>query len=399
MPSYHSEEQTLARLHAAGGLTQLPVPGAAEIAHSNQLIDFLIAEIEQHAGVISFRDYMNHVLYRPDLGYYSAGLAKFGIDGDFVTAPEISDLFGRTLARQCESIFEQGCVRQILEFGAGSGRMCEQILLALAEPCQYRILELSADLRGRQQDYLQARLPGELFDRIDWLEALPTEFDGIVLGNEVLDAMPVHLVCKDRDWFELGVGFDGRRFCWRRYADDSEVVSSIQSIESSHQVLPEGYTSEINLNYHPWLAGLRDACNQVIVLMIDYGYPQEQYYHPERAGGTLVCHYHHRVHYDPLIYPGLQDVTASVDFDAFADAALLCGFDICGLTTQARFLLANGLLEEAGCAELEMDTKSQLELAQQIKTLSLPGEMGDRFKVIGLQKNLDIEIGAFCSRR
>jgi len=397
--SYHSEEQTLARLHATGGLTQLPVPGAAEIAHSNQLIDFLIAEIEQHAGVISFRDYMSHVLYRPDLGYYSAGLAKFGIDGDFVTAPEISDLFGRTLARQCESIFEQGCARQILEFGAGSGRMCEQILLALAEPCQYRILELSADLRGRQQDYLQARLPGELFDRIDWLEALPTEFDGIVLGNEVLDAMPVHLLRKDRDWFELGVGFDGRRFCWRRYADGSEAVSTMQLIESSREILADGYTSEINLNYHPWLAGLRDACNQVIVLMIDYGYPQEQYYHPERAGGTLVCHYHHRVHYDPLIYPGLQDVTASVDFDAFADAALLCGFDICGLTTQARFLLANGLLEEAACAELEMNTKSQLELAQQIKTLSLPGEMGDRFKVIGLQKNLDIEIGAFCSRR
>jgi len=390
MSSYHSEEQTLAHL---------PVPSAAEIAHSKHLVDFLIAEIEQQAGVISFRDYMNHVLYRPELGYYSAGLTKFGIDGDFVTASEISVLFGRTLARQCESIFEQGCVRQILEFGAGSGRMCEQILLALAEPCLYRILELSADLRSRQQDYLQARLPVELFDRIDWLEGLPTDFNGIVLGNEVLDAMPVNLVCKDGDWFELGVGFDGQRFCWRRYTDDSEAVSAIQLIESSHLVLPEGYTSEINLNYRPWLAGLQGSCNQVVVLLIDYGYLQEQYYHPERAGGTLVCHYHHRVHYDPLIYPGLQDVTASVDFDALADAALLCGFDICGLSTQAQFLLANGLLEEAGCAELEMNTKSQLELAQQIKTLSLPDEMGDRFKVIGLQKNLDIEISAFNNRR
>jgi len=311
MSSYHSEEQTLAHL---------PVPSAAEIAHSKHLVDFLIAEIEQQTGVISFRDYMNHVLYRPELGYYSAGLTKFGIDGDFVTAPEISALFGRTLARQCESIFEQGCVRQILEFGAGSGRMCEQILLALAEPCLYRILELSADLRSRQQDYLQARLPVELFDRIDWLEELPTDFNGIVLGNEVLDAMPVHLVCKDRAWFELGVGFDGRRFCWRRYADDSKSISAIQSIESSHEILADGYTTEINLNYRPWLAGLRDSCNQAVVLMIDYGYLQEQYYHPERAGGTLVCHYHHRVHYDPLIYPGLQDVTASVDFDALADA-------------------------------------------------------------------------------
>jgi len=388
--SYHSEEQTLAHL---------PVPSAAEIAHSKHLVDFLIAEIDRHGGVLSFRDYMNHVLYRPELGYYSAGLAKFGADGDFVTAPEISDLFGRTLARQCESIFEQGCVRQILEFGAGSGRLCEQLLLALVEPCQYRILELSADLRARQQDYLQARLPAELFDRIDWLEALPTDFNGIVLGNEVLDAMPVHLVCKNQAWFELGVGLDGQRFCWRRYADDSEAISAIQLIESSHEVLADGYTSEINLNYRPWLAGLRDSCNQVVVLMIDYGYLQEQYYHPERAGGTLVCHYHHRAHYDPLVYPGLQDVTASVDFDALADAALLSDFDICGLSTQAQFLLANGLLEEAGCAELEANTKSQLELAQQIKTLTLPGEMGDRFKVIGLQKNLDIEIGAFCGRR
>jgi SAM-dependent MidA family methyltransferase len=388
--SYHSEGQTLA---------QLPTPGADEIAHSKLLIDCLVAEIEQHAGVISFRDYMDRVLYAPGLGYYSAGLTKFGIDGDFITAPEISDLFGRTLARQCESIFEAGCERRILEFGAGSGRLCEQVLLALDEPCQYLILELSADLRRRQQDYLEEKLPRDLFERINWLETLPSGFDGIVLGNEVLDAMPVNLVRKDQAWFELGVGFDGSRFCWRRYADDGEAVSAIQLIESNHEILPEGYTSEINLNFQPWLAGLRDACNQAVVLMIDYGYLQAQYYHPQRSAGTLACHYHHRLHYDPLIYPGLQDVTASVDFDAFADAALLNNFNICGLATQGQFLLTNGLLEEAGCTEPGTNSMADLELAQQIKTLTLPGEMGDRFKVIGLQKNMNIEIDTFNTRR
>jgi SAM-dependent MidA family methyltransferase len=388
-PSYHSEGQALA---------QLPEPGADEIAHSKLLIDFLIAEIEQHAGVISFRDYMDRVLYAPGLGYYSAGLSKFGIDGDFITAPDISDLFGRTLARQCESIFKQDCERQILEFGAGNGRLCKQVLLALTEPCQYQILEISADLRSRQQDYLEASLPRVLFDCINWLEVLPTDFDGIVLGNEVLDAMPVNLVYKDQDWFEMGVGFDGQRFYWRRYADSSAAVSSIQLIESEQQILPSGYTTEVNLNYQPWLAGLWSSCNRTVVLMIDYGYLQAQYYHPERTAGTLVCHYHHRVHYEPLVYPGLQDITASVDFDALAEAAENCHFEICGLSAQAQFLLANGLLEEAGYAELDTASQAHLSLAQQVKTLTLPGEMGDRFKVIGLQKNMDIEIRAFNTR-
>jgi SAM-dependent MidA family methyltransferase len=387
--SYHPEEQTLA---------QLPVPSADEIRHSNRLIDFLVSEMDANAGQISFRDFMDRVLYQPGLGYYSAGLTRFGADGDFVTAPEISALFGWTLARQCEAIFNQGCAPNLLEFGAGSGRLCEQLLTALDEPRDYSILELSADLRQRQQEYLQSSLPIEVFERITWLDELPTDFNGIVLGNEVLDAMPINLVSKDQHWYELGVKFDGKRFRWCRFADDGEAVSAILRIESTLGMFPADYTTEVNLNYRPWLNALRHCCDRAVVLMIDYGYEQAQYYHPERSGGTLICHYHHRSHSDPLIYPGLQDITAWVDFDAFADAATDCDFGICGLSTQGRFLLSSGLLEVAGRAQHGSDSISQLQLAQQIKTLTLPGEMGERFKVIGLQKNLDIDIVGFAAR-
>ncbi len=390
MSSYHSEKQTLA---------QLPRPAADEIAHSNRLVEFLIAEMEQHGGIISFRDYMRTVLYQPGLGYYSAGLSKFGAGGDFVTAPEISALFGSTLARQCELIFEQGAARNILEFGAGSGRLCQQILTRLSQPCTYSIIELSADLRLRQQENLQSCLPGEAFQRVHWLDQLPAEFSGVVLGNEVLDAMPVHLVSKDQQWFELGVGFDGTNFIWSRVADDGDAVSAIGKIEATRGLMPAGYTTEVNLNFRPWLNALRECCEQAVILMIDYGYEQADYYRPERCSGTLICHYHHRSHTDPLVYPGLQDITASVDFDAFADAAIDCGFEIFGFSTQGQFLLAGGLLEEAESALADSDTKSRLGFAQQIKTLTLPTEMGERFKVIGIHRNIDIDIPALASGR
>ena len=389
MSSYHSEEQTLA---------QLPAPSADEIAHSKRLVEFLVAEIEANGRIISFRDFMDRVLYAPGLGYYSAGLSKFGAEGDFVTAPEISPLFGQTLARQCELIFNQGCARNILEFGAGSGRLCEQLLSSFNEACDYSILELSADLRSRQQSYLQSCLPLEVFHRVVWLNELPVQFNGIVLGNEVLDAMPVNLMKKDRDWYEIGVEFDGKRFNWCHLATDNEAVATMRVIEATHGLLPVGYTTEINMNYRPWLNALQDCCDQVVVLMIDYGYEQADYYHPARNNGTLICHYHHRVHNDPLVYPGLQDVTASVDFDAFADAAIDCAFELCGLSTQAQFLLSSGLLEVAQGAGENNDTMGRLRLAQQIKTLTLPNEMGERFKVIGLRKNLDIDIAGFAMR-
>jgi SAM-dependent MidA family methyltransferase len=389
MSSYHSQEQTLA---------QLPEPSALEIGHSRELIELIVGEIEQRS-VLPFSEYMNRVLYQPGLGYYSAGSIKFGASGDFITAPEISTLFGHCLARQCESIFDQDCTRQLLEFGAGSGRLCAQILSSLDEPVRYNILEISADLKTRQQKYLHDNLSQGVFEQIVWLDQLPQNFDGIILGNEVLDAMPVSVVLKDKEWQELGVGYDGERLVWLRLAGNSDAVSAIQQIETDVGLLPDGYCTEVNLNFKPWLEALQACCHQAVILMIDYGYEQAQYYHPERTSGTLNCFYRHRSHPDPFVYPGLQDITAFVDFDAFADAAIATNFSICGLTSQRQFLLHNGLLEAAQEAAEGCDTQAQIELSQQIKTLTLPGEMGEKFRVIGLQKNLDIEIPALTGGR
>ncbi|MFT4608345.1 MAG: SAM-dependent MidA family methyltransferase [Gammaproteobacteria bacterium] len=409
MSSYHSQEQTLA---------QLPEPSALEIKHSSELIELIVSEIERQ-GVISFHDYMNRVLYEPGLGYYSAGTTKFGAAGDFITAPELSPLFGRCLAQQFESIFSQGCARQLLEFGAGSGRLCEQILSSLTEATPYSIVEVSADLKARQQQYLQDKLSPTVFKNIKWLDALPENFEGIMFGNEVLDAMPVNVVLKDGQWQELGVGFEEGRFVWMPYVNRNDIssndlaqidaIKTIQKIEADlikagFGAFPEGYCTEINLNYRPWLEALHSSCHQAVILMIDYGYEQAQYYHPDRSSGTLTCYYRHRTHPDPFVYPGLQDITAFVDFDAFAGAAIDAGFTVRGLTNQRQFLLQNGLLEAAQELSEVGDTQVQIEVAQQVKTLILPGEMGDKFLVVGLQKNdlqngLSIEIPALTSER
>lgn len=390
MPSYHPQSETLA---------QLPQPSSAEVQHSGRLIELIISQIEQNDGMIAFSEYMHHLLYQPGLGYYSAGLNKFGKTGDFVTSPEISPLFGRTLANQCQQLFDQGCQPRILEFGAGSGKLCEQIMSKLEKPGSYYILELSADLRDRQQEYLRQSLAFEMFDRISWLDRLPRDFSGIVIGNEVLDAMLVNRLQKRENWVDLGVGFDGERFCWKDYSHSGEAIRAIEHIEQQFGPYADGYTTEVNLNYLPWLKSLGESTHQVVLLLIDYGYQQAEYYHPQRSQGTLLCHYHHRAHDDVFILPGLQDVTASVDFDAVADAALAAGFDVAGLVSQSQFLLGNGLLDEVGYNDSSGDTLAQLDVAQQIKALTLPDEMGEKFKVIGLAKNLEIELPVFQTKR
>lgn len=367
--------------------------------HSGRLIELIADAINQNDGIMPFNDFMQRLLYQPGLGYYSAGLSKFGKAGDFVTAPEISPLFGRSLGTQCQQLIDRGCKPCILEFGAGSGKLCEQVVGKLNDLESYYILELSADLRARQQAYLKQQLDNDIYQRISWLDYLPEAFNGIVLANEVLDAMPVHRLQKKEKWIELGVGFDGEKFCWQDYANDSDAIRAIEIIEQQFGPYASGYTTEVNLNYSPWLKALGEAAQQVAVLLIDYGYEQSQYYHPQRTQGTMLCHYHHRAHDDVFILPGLQDVTAWVDFDAVAVAALANGFDIAGLVTQSQFLLANGLLDEVELNHSAADTLAQLDIAQQIKTLTLPGEMGEKFKVIGLTKNIDIEMTAFQGRR
>ena len=390
MPSYHPQQQTPA---------QLPQPSAAEVQHSGRLIEWVVDAIHQNGGMIRFSDYMNHLLYAPGMGYYSAGLSKFGKTGDFVTSPEISPLFGWTLGNQCAQLFAQGCARQVLEFGAGSGKLCEQILTRLGNLQHYFILELSADLRMRQQTYLQQKLAHDVVERISWLERLPDNFNGIILANEVLDAMPVHRLRKQQHWYELGVSFDDEKFHWCDYSNAGEAVQVIEKIEQQLGPYADGYTTEVNLNYLPWLKSLNESTDQVVILLIDYGYEQSQYYHPARMQGTLLCHYHHHAHDNALILPGLQDITASVDFDALAEAALVNGFEVVGLVNQAPFLFNNGLLEAVACNHKSGDTLAQLDIARQVKTLTLPGEMGERFKVMGLTKHLNVELSGFNNRQ
>ncbi len=372
---------------------ELPQPSNDQMEHSIQLIEKIIQHIDQSGGVISFQEYMQHCLYEPGLGYYSAGSTKFGAAGDFVTAPEISSLFGQCLANQAIQLFDQGLQQQILEFGAGTGKLCADIVRQLnALSCEwssYHILETSADLQQRQQQYLQQHLSPDDLSKIHWLSQLPENFNGLLLGNEVLDAMPVNVVVKDQQWIELGVGFAEQRFQWLEYSRDSEAVSAIVSIDQQ-DLLPQNYCTEINLNYAPWCRSVMQSCQQAVMLLIDYGYPREQYYHDARTTGTLMCFYQHRAHPDPFIFPGLQDITAFVDFDAFADAATESGFKLMGMTTQAKFLMSNGLLDLL--ADSLPDELEQLALAQQVKTLTLPGEMGDKFKVVGLQTGLNLHI-------
>lgn len=362
--------------------TELPQPSADQTQHSIRLIEAILNHMEQAGGVISFQEYMQHCLYAPGLGYYTAGATKFGEAGDFVTAPELTPLFGQVLGNYAAACFKDGTNRHILEFGAGSGKMCVDIIDRLGQLNQhwdaYFILEPSPDLQQRQQQYLASHLSPTMMQRIHWLQALPDAYEGLVLGNEVLDAMPVNVVLKEGGWIELGVGFDGKKFVWREFSRDSESVRAIQKIDTQSQ-LPEQYCTEVNLNYLPWCQALARHCQQVRVLLIDYGYSQAQYYHSARATGTLICFYQHRSHPDPFIYPGLQDITAFVDFDAFAEAAIASGFKLDQLSSQADFLMRYGLLE---LAEGIGDEIEMLQLAQQIKTLTLPGEMGDKFKVV-----------------
>ena len=373
---------------------ELPEPDPDSIASSSRLVARIVERIAQHDdAAIRFDEYMQMALYEPGLGYYSSAV-EFGKGGDFVTAPQISPLFADCLANQIEALIDQGCEPRILEFGAGNGHLCAQLLRAAPALESYHVLDLSAELKQRQQNHLQQQLNSELIHKVGWLERLPEGFDGIVLANEVFDAMPVRLVEKQDGWIERGISFDGERFDWCAMVPDEALLTRLKALETRHGDLPRGYRSEVNMNFEPWMQAMAESCNRAVMLAIDYGYEQANYYHPQRDQGTLICHYRHRVHDNPLIFPGLQDITAFVDFDALADAAEASGFEPIGLVTQAEFLLANGLLEAAERHYEGADSNTRIAIAQQVKTLSLPQEMGEKFKVLALQLNMPMEIPA-----
>jgi len=379
----------------------LPQPTDIEKQHSAKLVELIAQRIEQAGGWISFADYMQLALYAPGLGYYSAGLHKFGEAGDFITAPEIGSLFARSLARPVSQLLADIPVASLLEFGAGSGQLAADLLAELNSlgqlPERYLIVELSAELRQRQQQTLQQQVP-ELLHCVHWLDQLPdTAQNLIVIANEVLDAMPVtRFSIKDGKVYEQGVSLnEGELKLQSRLADASlqQQVEALQ-IETAPGV---EYQSEINRAIAPWLESVAACIEQGAIYLIDYGYTRSEYYCAERHMGTFIGYYRHRALDAPLWYPGLQDLTAFVNFTAVAEAALQAGLDVDGFTSQGNFLLDCGLTDVVQATDTASET-GQLQLSQQMKTLSLPGEMGERFKVIGLSKGLKQNVPGFSLR-
>jgi len=353
------------------------------------------ASIEAQGGWLAFDDYLRLVLYAPGIGYYSAGSVKFGPSGDFVTAPEVSGLFARCLANQCAPLLKS-LGGEILELGAGTGRMAAGLLTRLAElgelPRRYCILELSADLRARQAQLLQT-LPEQLGSRVQWLDALPeTPIAGVVLANEVLDALPFRrFVIEDALRLERGVGLSaaGELIDADRPAG-AELRAELARLAPAGW--PPGYMSELCPMVEPWIDGITQALARGVLLLIDYGLPRHEYYHPQRDRGTLRCHFRHRAHDNPLIYPGLQDITAWVDFTRVAEAGVDARLEVAGYCTQAAFLLANGIEAEVAGAREELE---RARLASQAQSLLLPGEMGERFKVMALTRDFDEPMQGF----
>ncbi|MFK3616069.1 class I SAM-dependent methyltransferase [Coxiella burnetii] len=362
----------------------LPYPDPIANAHSEQLRLHIVREIAEN-GPLTFARYMQLALYAPGLGYYSAGSRKFGAAGDFVTAPEISSLFSQCVARQCQQILIDLNGGDILELGAGSGRMAADILRELQHtgclPHNYFILEISADLRDRQEKFIKNEIP-ELSHRVKWLNRLPSpHFKGVILGNEVIDAMPVHKFKIDNGIKEVYVNWKNEQFVWE-IGEPSAALSDYIKNLTIH--FPEGYESEVNLLLKGWIASLADILQEGLILLIDYGFPRHEYYHTDRDRGTIACHYRHHSHFDPLILTGIQDITAHVDFTAIAEAAAKQGLAVEGFTHQAGFLLNCGIATLMPQVE---DVAEHYRIAQEIKKLTLPGEMGELFKAIALTRN------------
>jgi SAM-dependent MidA family methyltransferase len=371
----------------------LPQPSAEALAHSNRLSTLIRQDIATQGGWIPFSRFMELALYAPGLGYYTAGPRKFGQDGDFITAPELSTLFGRTLARQLLEIMEAS-TPHILELGAGSGKLALDILSELEQlgtlPETYSILEVSADLRDRQQTLIFEKLP-HLASRMRWLDALPDTISGAVIGNEVLDALPMHLLhWSDEKVLELGVSIINNHFVWQ---DRLLVNASLLAIAQTLNV-PDGYLSEISLAARGLIASLCERMDKGALLFIDYGFGAHEYYHPQRSRGTLMCHYRHHAHDDPFYLPGLQDITAHVDFTSIAETAIDHGGSFLGYTSQAHFLLNNGVmnyLKEVSPNNIN----TYAPLSAQLQKLTSPAEMGELFKVIALGKGIVEPLAGF----
>ena len=385
-------------------------PGASEdpVAreHSLRLADLIRAEALASGGALPFDRFMELALYAPGLGYYVAGARKFGRGGDFVTAPAISPLFGLCLARQCGEVLAALDGGDILELGAGAGELAADLLdglkTAACLPGRYLILEPGPELRERQRDLLRARHP-DLMDRIHWLDDLPLGFAGVLVANEVMDALPVHRFQVREEGAIAEILVKPRGTGWEEVGAEPPsrgLAEAVQALWAQGLAQEPGYASEINLRLGPWIQALATSMTRGLMLLIDYGYDRADYYRPERGMGTLMCHYRHQAHGDPYVHLGLQDITAHVDFSAAANVGRAAGLAVAGFATQAHFLIAlglDGLLAErmgGDSATAEEDLKWLLGAKQ----LVLPSAMGERFRVLGLAKDLDRTWAGFSLR-
>ncbi len=368
---------------------RLPQPSPEALAHSERLAAAIRARIEAAGGWLPFDRYMQAVLYEPGLGYYAAGARKFGdsaAGGDFVTAPEISPLFAQALAAQIAQAFER-CAPRILEFGAGSGALARDLLDALdargAAAERYAIVELSPELRERQARLLAGRT-------VEWLDAPPADFEGVVVANEVLDVMPVALFVKRGEAvFERGVAVREGRLAFAGRPADAPLTQAVAAIEREVGALPDGYASEIGFVAQAWMRTIAGRLARGVLLAIDYGFPRREYYHPQRLMGTIMCHYRHHAHADPFWLPGLNDLTAHVDFTAIADAAHEAGLDVLGYTSQANFLLNCGLLDRLRADHTHARANEAYRLLSE-------AEMGELFKVLAVGRGIDVPLLGFA---
>lgn len=373
--------------------SDLPVPSTAALAHSDRVRSLVLDRIAGAGGFLPFSDYMALVLYAPGLGYYSAGTRKFGSDGDFVTAPEMGSAFARCIARFVGATLGQLDGGEVLEIGGGSGAFAADLLRAMSAspPERYSLLEVSADLRERQVATLAARVP-EFAGLVSWLDGFPTRpVRGVVLANEVLDALPVERFrLRDGSVMQLGVAASGNELHWSERVAPEPLRKAVAALQARLEFpLPDGYTAELCLAAGAWLRSLLESVERGLVIFIDYGGTRREIYHPDRSMGTLACHYRHRMHGDPFLHPGLQDLTAWVDFSAIAEAAVDAGMEIAAYSTQAHALLAAGVLEQ----DLHGDRAGidAWRERQEVQRLLMPGEMGERFKVLALARDFKPE--------
>ena len=358
---------------------QLPVPEPDAQDASRALVARIESRIAAHGGWISFADYMQTVLYAPGLGYYTGGAAKFGPAGDFITAPSLGPLFAQTLARQVAELVGFSAPR-ILEFGAGGGELAGDLLAELARlGCAvqaYSILEPGAELAGRQRATIAKLAPGTSA-KVEWLTALPEDFEGVMIANEVVDAMPVHAVAwREEGIFERGVALENGRLDWAERPASGDVLAAAHELD-----IAPPYSSEIALAAKAWMSSVAGALRKGALLVIDYGFPAREFYHPQRNTGTLMAHYRHHAHADPFLHPGLQDLTAHVDFSALAASARGAGLDVLGYATQSNFLVNCGITEVLDRAD-PTDTRRYAPLAGTAQKLLSPAEMGELFKVL-----------------